>query len=403
MKKTTLLFLAFCILSTLIYAQNTNKNLPFTIKGKLTGKQTKFVCLKFTDGNYNKHLDTCYLKNGLFTFSGFVKEPTVAYLEGEFYSDHVSDPNFIEFFLEPGIINIDIIEDKFKQAKIKGSTTQLENEKLQKATALFDTQTDLLFQSRNKLYSSLDKAKDKQLTEKLSNSIDSVQLLMDQFNQKINKLEYTFITTNPNSYLSPYLLFYKTNILPLDSFKMFYSSLGERVKNSYWGKSIGSFIRIKESTAIGCIAPDFNTLDINDNPLSLSSFKGKNVVLLDFWASWCKPCRALSPHLKVLYQQYHTKGFDIIGISLDSHKEAWLKAIKQDSIDIWHHIPWIKNLIKEHVDISSEDDLSEKYELSPIPIQILIDKKGIIVGRWEGQSDKNNKEIDEKLAQLMKE
>jgi thiol-disulfide isomerase/thioredoxin len=117
--------------------------------------------------------------------------------------------------------------------------------------------------------------------------------------------------------------------------------------------------------------------------LSLSTFSGK-YVLLEFWGSWCVPCRKGNPHLKELYYSYKDKGFDIIGIAKDDDtKDAWVKAVKKDEL------PWHQILV---------GDLDTKYNITSYPTKILIDQKGIIIGRY----GEDEKELDEKLASIFK-
>ena len=192
--------------------------------------------------------------------------------------------------------------------------------------------------------------------------------------------------------LNQQFLIYK---LENDSVKFYYNRFSSNIQTSWSGIIIVKELKRKENSTIGHKAQNFETLDINNNTINLSSFEGRSCVLLDFWASWCVPCREANPHLKLLYKKYNPKGFEIIAISEDADKKAWAKAIIQDSTTRWHHVLGAKNLSSPN-----EDDIMNKYENRPIPMQFLIDKNGIIIGKWIGQSKENEDDLDKKLKEV---
>ena len=131
---------------------------------------------------------------------------------------------------------------------------------------------------------------------------------------------------------------------------------------------IGSSLFVKAQVAVGDIAPEFSLRNVKDSLLSLSSLHGK-VVLLDFWASWCAPCRAANPGLVKLYNKYRPKGFEVLGVSIDSKKEAWLKAVAQD------HIQYQQ--VNDTAGWNSP--VAEQYGINQIPTSFLLDKEGKII------------------------
>ncbi|MEM8907716.1 MAG: TlpA disulfide reductase family protein [Bacteroidota bacterium] len=135
------------------------------------------------------------------------------------------------------------------------------------------------------------------------------------------------------------------------------STLKEAVKKSY-------------SYAKGSIAPDFTQNRPDGSPMNLSDLKGK-VVLLDFWASWCGPCRRENPHVVKIYNKYKDKGFDILGISLDRKKDPWVKAIQKDGL-VWHHVSDLKGW---------QNAIAKDYSVSSIPHTVLLDQEGRIIAR----------------------
>lgn len=187
---------------------------------------------------------------------------------------------------------------------------------------------------------------------------------------------YSYIKANPSSSLSAYILNFYVAILDIDfsektveKVNLLYTQLSENGKKSYYGKrfkkKLDSF-----TINIGTLAPVLVQNDVLGNLISLADFKGK-YVLLDFWASWCGPCREDFPELKKLYLENKEFGFEIIGISKDTDTLAYHKAIEKDGINIWRNA-----LITEQIE--------KFYFISAIPMKFLIDRDGIVVGVWQG-------------------
>lgn len=151
----------------------------------------------------------------------------------------------------------------------------------------------------------------------------------------------------------------------------------------------------------GETAPGFTTVDINGKVISLAQFKGK-YVLLDFWASWCVPCRESNPHLIDLFHRYNSKGFDIIGIADDDIRLLlWRNAVKQDSTGIFHQI--LRGAAKAGSEKSnvSKKDLHQLYHIQSLPTKILIGPDGKIIARY-GDNDTTDEDLDNTLSQLFK-
>lgn len=154
-----------------------------------------------------------------------------------------------------------------------------------------------------------------------------------------------------------------------------------------------------ENILIGAQAPDFKAIDLNQQIVTLSQFKGKSVVLLDFWASWCVPCRESIPHLKALYNKYHSKGLEVVAVSEDTKRKAWIDAVNQDSTGMWFHIPIAEQFAKGP-DYITNDDIYKNYFVQAIPVTMVIDKNGKIVGRLVSKSKENEESLDKLLAQI---
>nr|WP_121270506.1 TlpA disulfide reductase family protein [Pedobacter schmidteae] len=180
-----------------------------------------------------------------------------------------------------------------------------------------------------------------------------------------------FAKNNPNSYfalqaLSESVSGYgvKSDVaLPL------FNNLSEQLRLSYTGQGLYKILNAVTVTALGSKAPDFTQNDVNGKPLSLSGFKGK-YVLVEFWASWCSPCRAESPNLLKQYAAYKDKGFEILGVSVDHDKGKWVEAIKKDGLT-WPQVSDLKGW---------ESDARKVYGISGVPANFLISPDGKIIG-----------------------
>jgi thiol-disulfide isomerase/thioredoxin len=146
-----------------------------------------------------------------------------------------------------------------------------------------------------------------------------------------------------------------------------------------------SFLAGKAQIKIGTLAPEIALPNVNDSIVTLSSYKGK-IVLIDFWASWCGPCRQANPFVVRLHKKYADKGFEVFGVSLDSKKEAWIKAIKQDKIKYTQ--------VNDNGGWNSK--AAEKFGVEQIPTSFLLDKNGKVIA-----IDLEGKKLEEKIKQLL--
>lgn len=363
MKKIFCLCL-ICLFHFYSFAQKLQKN-QFILIGKIANPQNNHVYLGYVDKEGKEIKDSCLLQEGNFYFKGNISEPTNAYLRGNLkFMDDAVNPNIVDFFLEPTTMTATVKYDHFKDIKITGSKTQLEYEKLQKQYATIDEKSDSLY-------------------------------------EKFSKVSSQFISTHPDSYVSAFqLMLYKTR-WPLDSVKLLYSQFQPEIQNCIYGKKIKETISSIEDNSKGKRAKEFSTIDVNGNPISLSDFKNK-FVLLDFWGSWCVPCRESTPHLIDLFHKYHTKGgLVIIGVAEEYDKtgDSWKAAIKKDGTSIWFNVLSELNIHKDK-DVSNSQSIVEKFGVHVFPTKILIDKTGVIVGRYEGTE--NEASLDKKLSEIFK-
>ncbi len=396
MKMRNILVLLFYI-PMIASAQKNHLQNSFVFNGKVLGQDTGFIRLSYVNANGEYIRDTAFLKNGNFTFTGFISEPTSAFLKGNIKSSSVDDINLTEIFLEATNMRGTIKLNDFKHIKMTGSHTQNEFKILYKQEEPILKEMESLMMEYSTISKTYENESNEAAKMNLREKTMAIKKRLDPFKNELREIELNFIWTHSMSYVSPFLMPPYLTDLSLDSLKLFYKNWHPSIQKCRTGKFVADEIRKKELSAIGTRAQDFTTKDINSNSLSLSNFKGKSYVLLDFWASWCSPCRKSNPHLRQLYSKYHLKGFEIIGISIDTSKSAWAEAISKDSIDIWYHVLGAKDFENQ-----TDNDIVKKYEIPFIPVQILIDKEGVIVAKWNGQSKENEADLENMLLEIFK-
>lgn len=197
------------------------------------------------------------------------------------------------------------------------------------------------------------------------------------------------VRENPNSIVSVLVLQDMVNSGMVNSTeaKELYNNLSSDVKNSHLGQMLNQTITSMSLVEVGSKAPNFSGPTPNGEELVLNDVLGK-VTLVDFWASWCKPCRDENPNIVRVYEKYHDEGLNIVGVSLDrpGQKERWEEAIAQDNLE-WNHV---SNLMYW------DDPIAKKYGIRAIPAAFLLDENGVIVAK-----DLRGEDLENKVAELL--
>lgn len=380
--------LRICILGLFILNscnQPKINNKAFILNGKIDGSSTKYVVLNYIDSSNVYVSDTLQVKNQSFYKEGYLIHPQQVSLTSNLTGLYMEDPNRLHFFLEPNKIDVNIKEGQFTNAEIIGSKTQNENENLTNMIKPFYDKIDVIQLKKEKLISNNKEIINKNLKIELEDLNKERRKLFDD----IKSIEIQYAIENPESYLSAYLLNFNIGRLPIDSLSMLYSHLDPMIKESFYGIEIQKEIKLKYLDS-GDIAPNFNLEDIKGDSLNLNQFKGQTV-LLDFGAAWCVPCIKEIPEVKRIYDKYHPKGLEIIGVSWDNDKASWKESVKKKKLN-WHHIYEGRS-----------GSIGESYYIKAIPAYVLIDEKGMIIDRFRGadKEDKSLTELEEKLNSIL--
>ena len=353
MKKLLLVF----IIAITIVACSTSSD-GYTLNGKITGElidSTKIYLKAIDSTNRLIDIDTTMSSNGTFKFTGDQSTPSLNYI----VIDGIRG-NF-PVIIENGNISFSGQKDSLQFATIAGTP---QNE-------FFSN-----FLTEQRSMQSIAESMQRDLRA-ARNSKDSATMnsLRDEFfelQEKSKQFSQDFIKENPSALISALLLqnLLRAKSLPATDVKTYYDALTEDIKATKPGKAIAKELANVLATEIGATAPSFSGPSPDGNTLALSDVKGK-LVLVDFWAAWCKPCRAENPNIVSVYNKYKEKGFNVIGVSLDRKSEDWLKAIEADGL-AWNHISNLKYF---------NDPIAKMYNVNGIPAAFLLDENGVIVGK----------------------
>jgi len=378
------------VIVTLLFLQQAFAQ-QFTLNGKLSGVHMDSVMVSYTSAAAKYVHETYPISlSGEFTVTGNISRPTSSTIlfknKGEVISSSEREARTKNFYLEPGTIALTGNPAMLAGLKITGSKTQIDKDELDKLTASIHAEEQPIIDA---LYKEKDHDKASAIRDKL-----------DPFRARIKKVKYAFFLTHPSSYVTADEMRVLVSDMRLDSIKRIYNGYNAELKESTQGKNLEIEIKKIEAGSPGNIAAEFSRTDINGKPLSLADFKGK-YVMLDFWASWCVPCREGSPHMLALYNKYKDKGYEVIGIADDDTKpELWKGAIAKDKVGVWHHVLRGLDMDMARKGITNPNDINGKYGIHTIPTKILIDPTGKIIGRFGDSYGGSDEDMDKMLASI---
>lgn len=348
----------------------------YTISGKISHLKTpaKAYLAMVEDGRF-RDKDSAEVKDGKFQFKGSVDAPQQVIISINHYGTPTSkrQEDNLGFFLENSKISI-VGTDSIKNATVSGSRSDKENRELE---ASIEPLTNIIIKLNKDFHG---KPKDAAYQK----ASDSVTRLIAE----IKNIHLKFAESHLNSFMGLYVY----NLYVLDSHAdpaiagPLFDKFSPELQSSELGKRTLEKIASAKRRQTGIKVTDFTQNDLNGNPFTLSSLRGK-YVLVDFWASWCAPCRAESPNLVKAYQQLKGKNFEVVSVSLDQSKAAWENAVKTDKL------PWI-----QVCDLKGwKNDVAAMYGINAVPQNILINPEGVIIAK-----NLRGEDLTEKLSALIK-
>lgn len=380
MKKILFLASAVAVLASCKKTGDTEYIVSGTIKGIADGKM---VLLQTQDETGTlQSVDTVKVQKEKFVFEGKAEEPEMYLVQVEGVMGK------IPFILEEGEIEMTIDKDSLPLSKVKGSYNNDElNAYKEKG---WEVQKKMIkFQQDN-----MAKMELAQKTKDMA-TIEALQKEYTQFQEDFIKQNDAYVSSHPKAFISALIIegMFNQGAPDIKKIKGYYDQLDESVKNTKHGKKIKKQLdelskpvaAVKELKA-GDLAPDFTAPDTNGKAVSLKQSMGK-ITVIDFWASWCNPCRAENPNMVALYKEFHGKGLNIISISLDSDAAKWKAAIAKDRLT-WTQVSNLKEM---------EDPIADAYGVKLIPTTFVLDANGKILAR-----DLRGEELKEKVKSLLK-
>jgi len=379
MKKILLLL---SVVSILISCNKAGSN-AFIISGTVKGVDNgKSVTLEVQDATGQlKPVDTVKVQDGKFTFKGSAKEPEMHLIQVE------GTQGKVPFILENGDIDMVINKDSISITKVSGTYN---NDELTayKEDGMKIQKKMMKFQQDN--MTKMNEAQQKSDTVVMN----SLRKEYGKFQEEFTKQSEEYLKTHPKAFISTLILesFFNQMTPDIIKIKKYYTALDQTLKDTKTGKSIKSKLDQIEkpvaavgSVGIGSVAPDFAAPSPEGKTISLKESLGK-VTIIDFWASWCAPCRAENPNVVAMYNELHAKGLNIISVSLDKDAAKWKEAIAKDKLS-WNQISNLKFW---------DEPIAATYGVKSIPATFILDSNGTIVAK-----DLRGAELKAKIVELL--
>ena len=359
------------LLILFVSCQSTSGDYTINISADVEDDHQIFL-VNFDESNKPNVIDTLYVKDGLTSYSGVSKLPDYQSL----WVDGIRGS--VPVFVEPGEITVELYKDSIQASKVSGTKTNVAFKRyIDEINPLFKSFYDIQNEMRNAMVSR-DSLGYKDLEEQLK-----------EMETKFNDYQIDYTKSNPDSYISAMVLIQLVMNKAIENEAAYeiYNGFSKTIKKTKSAVKIYELVAPKEAEEteeaaqdgevnVGDKAPDFSAPNPNDIAVSLNTSLGK-LTVLDFWASWCGPCRVDSPNLVKVYNTYKDKGLAIVGISLDQQKESWKKAIDNDQLD-WTHVSYLKRW---------DDPIAAIYGVRSIPQLFLLDENGVVIAKERHATD----------------
>lgn len=372
MKKNISLLL-FTISSLLIFSQKQAKPFPLKIEGSVKNHTGKYIYLhhKWDEKDVT---DSAQIKNGKFSFNLKSIDPNMYWFTTA--TNINTQPNYI-FFADAAPVKASLIGDSIYNSSIEAGQTQKDYVEYKVMISSFVA----VQQKMQNDYNAATQANDQ-------NTINAIRGQYGSLNTQFITGLKSFIKAHPKSAVSGFIIYNDMNnpSIPQEDVMEALSYIDKSIEDTKFIKLANKRVASVKGTMVGFPANNFTQNSPEGKPVKLSDFKGK-FVLVDFWASWCGPCRQENPNVVAAYQKYKDKGFIILGVSFDSNKDKWLEAIKKDNLT-WPHVSDLQGWGNE---------VGKMYSITSIPQNLLIGKDGKIVAK-----NLRGSALEEKLAEIIK-
>jgi peroxiredoxin len=327
----------------------------YVINGKIAGSDSITFYLQKREAGRTVSIDSAVSRKGSFTMKGGkVDYPQMIQLVAGNTRKRTA------FYLENSDITIKGTLDSLFKADVTGSKTEDEYKAFVNSNKPLSDQYSALVIKYQAASQSGDTASQAIIEKKL----DSLESAMKDLQKK-------FVKDNPKSYVTPSILVSLSYEMEANEIESLISGLDTTISNLPPIKALKERVDVMKAVSIGQKAPDFTLNDVNGNPVSLSSKIGSKLLLIDFWAGWCNPCRMENPNVVKVYNEFHKKGFDVFGVSLDQKKDTWVKAIADDKLT-WTEVS----------DLQYWNSAAAKlYAVNSIPANFLLDQTGTIIAK----------------------
>lgn len=354
-----------------------------TVSSDFNGQ--KVFLAKSINEDVMSKLDSTIVKNGKFTFNGVADKPEQRLI---YFEEKLMDGQ-IAIYTEKGNITVNVNAEDIPKSVVGGT---LNNNALAKLNVMLIEVGEKEEAFKNEHMDNFSKAKSEGDTETQNRIIKEYSKLT----KENNKNYIAFIEENPNSLICAELfpVILKDQDVKAKDLKPIYDKMGPAPKATEMGQKVETYLnqmlaneKAMEATEVGKTAPDFSAATPNGKTLSLNQAKGK-VTIIDFWASWCGPCRKENPNVVAMYNELHDKGLNIIGVSLDKDDAKWKGAIEKDNLT-WQHISNLQGW---------DEPIAVQYGVTSIPATVILDKNGVIVAR-----NLRGEELKAKVKELLAE
>lgn len=349
MKSTV--FVNICFAATLALSNQACSGDNYTVSGNIAGHGGRILLLQPTSAETSDTIANYVTPDGSFAFAGRVSSPTEMRLE--IVGTRLNIPLFVEAGAEI-VVNADTEDNSWSTSGGK-ELQQISNDWQASRLAMAAGRDSIADYYRNNY----------DMTDYFW--VVQAKGALQRYADKCDSIEDAFLAANDNMVAASYLFNKRNELIRSKSLAHKYELLGENARNTLSGKLLSDDAQRIANITLGGTAPDFTMETPDGDPISLYGVKGK-VKILDFWASWCGPCRAENPNVKRIYEKYHDKGLEILSVSLDTDKDKWIAAIEADGLP-WHHAS----------ELGKANTAQDVYNVFGIPFMLILDENNKII------------------------